>query len=365
MLNAVEDVVLFDEIMGVGGSLGLITLNRPAALNALTLEMCENINTQLAEWEKMGHIKAVVVRGEGEKAFCAGGDIRTVYDNGRSAAKKSRKFFWQEYRMNHRIFHYPKPFIALMHGITMGGGVGISIHGSHRVGAEDLVFCMPETGIGFFPDVGGSYFLPRATGKTGIYMALTGAKLQIADALYTGVVDHLIPKQAFDPLISALAEAKFGDNINMQVSDLISSFSMEGDGVDITKPQLLEHRFEINQCFNHSSMEQILEALSNSKSDWCQVVLTKLLEKSPTSLKVTLKQLSLGGQMDFDDCMRMEYRIAQNFLNHPDFYEGIRAAIIDKDKSPVWRPDNLDELTSDVVDSFFEAQDELSFATEN
>lgn len=362
MLEAVEDVIMFEEILGAGGSLGLITLNRPAALNALTMDMCIAIDAKLAEWEKMGHIKAVVMRGEGEKAFCAGGDIRFVYDQGKSGIKKSRKFFWHEYRMNRRIYHFPKPYIALMHGITMGGGVGISVHATHRVGAENLLFAMPETGIGFFPDVGGSYFLPRCTGKTGIYMALTGAKLHIGDALYAGVVDHLVPKCDFEPLITALVDAKLHGNVNMQVSDIINSFSMDVDGMDIYKAHLVEQRAEINQCFSGSSVEEIMDSLVHSKSDWCQVVIAKMLEKSPTSLKVTLKQLLLGSQMDFDDCMKMEYRVAQRFLSHSDFYEGIRSAIIDKDHTPVWRPDTLEALNTSIIDGFFAPlKQELSF----
>lgn len=354
MAEELDGVLIFDEIMGLGGCLGLITLNRPSALNSLTMEMCIAIDNKLAEWQQMGHIKAVVIRGEGEKGFCAGGDIRAVYDHGRSGAKKSRNFFFHEYRMNHRIFHFSKPYIALMHGITMGGGVGVSLHGSHRVGAENLLFAMPETSIGFFPDVGGSYFLPRCTGNTGIYMALTGARLHIADALYAGVVDHLVPKKDFEPLISALAETKFGDNINMQVSDIISSFSMDVDSMDIYKPHLLEHRSEINQFFAYESVEAIMEALVKSGNDWCQVIVSTLLKKSPTSLKVTLKQMQFGSQMDFDSCLRMEYRLAQRFLSHPDFFEGIRCALVDRTRSPVWHPDNLEDLTPEIIHGFFE-----------
>jgi enoyl-CoA hydratase len=361
MIEQEEGVVLFDEIMGLGGSLGLITLNRPAALNALSMEMCIAIDEKLAEWEKMGHIKAVVIRGAGEKAFSAGGDLRYVYSQGKSGIRKSKKFFWHEYRMIHRIHHFTKPYIALMHGITMGGGVGVSIHGSHRIGAEDLKFAMPETGIGFFPDVGGSYFLPRCTGKTGTYMAMTGAILHIADALYTGIVDHHVPKEDFDTLINALSETRFSDN--MQVSDIVSSFSTDIDSMDIYKPHLVQHRSEINHCFSQHSVEEIMEALVQTNSEWCQEVITNLLEKSPTSLKVTLKQLLFGSQMDFDDCIQMEYRITQRFLANHDFYEGIRCALIDKGRKPHWRPDNLEAVSQDNVSAFFAfLEEELSFS---
>lgn len=362
MLNEVEDIILFEELIGTGGNLGLITLNRPSSLNALSMDMCIAIDHQLKEWQDMGHIKAVVIRGEGEKAFCAGGDIRYVYDMGRSGSKRSRRFFWHEYRMNHRIFHFTKPFIALMHGITMGGGIGVSIHGSHRIGAEDLLFSMPETGIGFFPDVGSSYFLPRCTGKTGIYMALTGMPLHIADALYAGVVDHLVPRNDFEALISAIAQTRFTDNVNMQVSDIISSFSMEADSMDIFKPHLLEHRAEINQFFAANSLEEILASLTQAQTKWSQWVILKLLEKSPTSLKVTLKQQQLGARMSFDECMQMEFRLATKFLKTHDLYTGIRSAIVDKDRTPVWKPDNLEQVTAEKVKEFFEPlPQELSF----
>lgn len=362
MVEDMEKDLLFEEVIGAGGGLGLITLNRPSALNALTLEMCVAIDSKLAEWDQMGHIKGVVIQGEGDKAFCAGGDIHFIYDQGKSGAKKSQKFFWHEYRMNHRIFHFSKPIVALMHGITMGGGAGLSVHASHRVGSENLLFAMPEAGIGFFPDVGASYFLPRCTGNTGYYMALTGMRLHIADALYAGVVDHLVPKEEFGNLIDRLAETRFSENVSMQVSDIISSFSMDIDGMDIYKPHLLEHRAEINQHFAFYTIEEIMGSLYKSENDWCQGVITKMLEKSPTSLKVTLKELLLGSQMVFSECLRMEYRVALRFLNHPDFYEGIRSSIIDKDRSPVWHPDNLETLNRETIDAFFAPlRQELSF----
>jgi enoyl-CoA hydratase len=362
VMAKVDDLLLCDEIVGAGGSLGLMTLNRPLALNALTVDMCIAIEKKLAEWEQVSHIKAVVIRGEGEKAFCAGGDIRYVYDLGKLRIRKSCKFFWHEYRLNRRIFHFPKPYIALMHGITMGGGAGVSVHGSHRVGSETLSFAMPEAELGFFPDAGGSYFLPRCTGKTGAYIALTGTRLHIADALYAGLVDHFVPKDKFDSLIAALAEAKFCEDANVQVSDIIGLFSMEVDNMDMYKSHLLEHRTEINHCFSANTVEESMDALVELKSDWSEMVIARLLKKSPTSLKVALKQLLLGSQMDFDDCMRMEYRIAQHFLVYPDFYEGIRAAIIDKDHSPIWYRDSLEALNEDVINQFFEPlQQDLSF----
>lgn len=365
MLSHHEEEVLFTEIPGTGGNVGVITLNRPKVLNALTLDMCQAMEEKLAEWEQSDEIKAVVICGEGERSFCAGGDIRFVYQQGRSGIKKSRRFFWHEYRLNRRIFRFSKPYIALMHGITMGGGAGISVHGTHRVAAEDFVFAMPETGIGFFPDVGGSYILPRCTGKIGVYMALSGDRLNIADAIYSGIVDHLVPKKNFEPLIYAIADSRFqSENVNMQISDLINTFSLDIDGMDIAKPHLLEHRTEINQCFGFLTMESTMEALKHLRSAWGDAVIKNLQCKSPTSLKVTLRQLHYGARMDFDDCMRMEYRIALRFLLEHDFYEGIRAAIVDKDQQPKWHPHRIHEVTDEFVDSFFEPlneAEELSF----
>jgi enoyl-CoA hydratase len=366
MLDAEEIVekqtVIFEELMGLGGSVGVMTLNRPEALNALTMEMCRAIDQKLAQWQQMGSIKAVVIQSLDDKAFCAGGDVRYVYEQAKSGIKKSREFFWHEYRMNHRIYHFNKPYIALMHGLTMGGGAGVSVHGTHRVAAENLIFAMPETGIGFFPDVGASYFLPRCPGKVGNYIALTGARLQIADALYAGMVDHLVPKESFESLIGAITETRFGSNPCMEVSDIINAFSIDADGMEVAKPYLLERRNEINHFFSANSIERLLTDLSESDLSWCQDTLTTLLRKSPTSLKVTLQALVEGKQMDFDNCLKMESRIANRFLEGHDFYEGIRAAIVAKDYEPSWQPNNLEEVTPEIVASYFEPlSQELEF----
>lgn len=367
MLGRKEDVI-FSELSGIGGDIGIIVLNRPKVLNALTMDMCCAIGEQLEQWEQSDDIKAVVIRGEGERSFCAGGDIRYVYQQGKSGTKKSRRFFWNEYRLNRKIFRFSKPYIALMHGLTMGGGAGIAVHGTHRVAAEDFIFSMPETGIGFFPDVGGSYFLPRCTGKIGIYIGLTGDRINIADAIYSGIVDHLVPKKNFESLVYTLAETRFqAENLDLQIFDIINSFSLDIDSMDIAKPHLLEHRTGINQCFSAVTMEAIMESLKNLHSAWGDAVIKTLQCKSPTSLKVTLRELHYGARMDFDDCMQMEYRIALQFLTQYDFYEGIRAAIVDKDQQPKWQPHRLHEVTDEYVDSFFEPLDEseeLSFSSD-
>src|ERR1051326_4913372 len=191
------DDVLFEQ----RGAVGVITLNRPKALNALTQDMCLRMKAQLEDWAKASNIKTVVIRGAGERAFCAGGDIRALYDSGKAGTPYALDFYRDEYRLDAAVKHFPKPYVALLHGIVMGGGVGVSVHGSHRVGNETVSFAMPETGIGLFPDVGGSYFLPRLPGEIGMYVALTGERLNAADSLYAGVLTHIVPASATEELL--------------------------------------------------------------------------------------------------------------------------------------------------------------------
>lgn len=356
LMNNSTDI-LFDEIKGNAGNIGLITLNRPQYLNAMTTAMCAVMYDQLEKWEKNTDIKAMVIRGAGERAFCAGGDIRHFYEMGKAGLAKSKEFFWHEYRLNHHIFHLHKPYIALLHGITMGGGVGVSIHGSHRVAAENLVFAMPETGIGFFPDIGASYFLPRFLDRTGFYLALTGAKLNPADAHYIGAIDFVVPQQRFDELITKIAETKFSTDVHAAVTDIINPFKL-----NINSPTLLAHRVDIDHCFSHDTVEKIIAALREEKIPWTQQVADTIETKSPTSLKVTLQELQRGSLMEFDDCMRMEFRLANHFLENHDFLEGIRAAVIDKDRNPKWQPATLAEVNEKDVEKYFASvSSELNF----
>lgn len=350
--------ILFTEIAGVYGNLGMITLNRPQTLNALSVEMILALDKQLKSWAQNPNIKAVIIQGAGEKAFCAGGDIRRVYEISEDYTAEPMQFFQYEYRMNHRIFQFPRPYIALVHGITMGGGAGVSVHGSHRVGAENLRFAMPETGIGFYPDIGASYFLPRCLDRVGFYLALTGNIINAADALYAGIIDAIVPQQKFDALIAMLAETKFPADAHESVSQIINQFTVE-----VEPSSLLLHRYDIERCFSHQSIEAIIAALQHEKTPWAQTTLTTLLSRSPTSLKVTLRELQSSMLLSFDECMQMEYRITNRFLKNHDFYEGVRAAIIDKDKSPQWQPKTLAEVHATDVDAYFAPlPQELSFA---
>jgi enoyl-CoA hydratase len=309
--------------------LGLLTLNRPKKLNALNVEMCAAIDSQLTEWQNDDDVKAIIIRGNGERAFCAGGDIASVYHNGRENFEQSLEFFRLEYQMNKRIFHYNKPYIALMHGVTMGGGLGVSVHGSCRIADPEFVMAMPETAIGFYPDVGGSYFLSRARGELGTYLGLTGARIDAASAHHVGLVDYAVPYDCFDELVAEFIASPL-DDISM-IDGLVSTFS-----VQMHAPKLLEYEATINQCFAKNSIEEIFTALKNQNTAWADEVISSLEKKSPTSLRATLKQIRQANGLSFDDCMASELKLTAQMLQSQDFYEGIRAAVIDKDNQPQW-----------------------------
>lgn len=331
------DDVLFDR----RGALGLITLNRPKALNALTREMCLTIKARLAEWAGDDAVKTVAIRGAGERAFCAGGDIRELYEARREKSSSGSEFYREEYRLNAAIKHFPKPYVALLHGIVMGGGVGVSVHGSHRVGDETITFAMPETGIGLFPDVGGSYFLSRLPGEIGMYLALTGERLKTADALYAGILTHFVPARATGELLAALQAGNAPDFV-------LRSFAEEPGFAPVGTL-----REDIDRIFSEDSLDGILAALEADGGDWAASTLEILRRKSPTSLKITFRQIRKGARLDFDDCMRMEYRMVNRVMAGHDFYEGVRATIIEKDNMPDWRPAQLTQVTQSDVQAYF------------
>jgi enoyl-CoA hydratase len=331
------DDVLFER----RGAAGIITLNRPKALNALTQDMCLRIKAQLEDWAKDTNIKTVVIRGQGERAFCAGGDIRALYESGKAGTPYALDFYRDEYRLDAAIKHFPKPYVALVHGIVMGGGVGVSVHGSYRIAAESAVFAMPETGIGLFPDVGGSYFLPRCPGQVGMYLALTGARLKTTDCLYAGVATHFVPQAKWDTLLERLANGTAPDQALDGLSDNVPDTFLE------------THRHSIDSIFTLESVEAILAALDAEGTDWAGETAATLRSKSPTSLKVTFRQIREGARLEFDDCMRMEYRMVNRIVAGHDFYEGVRAAIIDKDGAPQWQPADLAGVGESAVDAYF------------
>jgi enoyl-CoA hydratase len=323
------------------GAIGLITLNRPKALNALTRDMTLAMKAQLDAWAGDDAVKTVVVQGAGDRAFCAGGDIRSLYESGKAGTSYALDFYRDEYLLDAAIKHYPKPYVALISGIVMGGGVGVSVHGSHRVADETTTFAMPETGIGLFPDVGGSYFLPRCPGEVGMYLALTGARLKTADCLYAGIATHFVTKEKHATLVERLAS---GTTPDAALADLHE---------DVPDTFLDSHRNSIDAIFGRASIEELLAALDADHTDWSRDTAKTIRAKSPTSTKLAFRQLREGAKLSFDDGMRMEYRLVQRIVAGHEFYEGVRATIIDKDGAPRWDPATLAEVSDAAIDAYF------------
>ncbi len=333
------------------GGAGVIVLNRPRALNALTLTMVRLMAATLDDWARDPGVTRVVLRGAGEKAFCAGGDIRHLYELGRAGDHEAQLTFWrEEYQLNERIRTYPKPVIALIDGIVMGGGVGVSINAAHHVAGDRFVFAMPEVGIGFFPDVGGTYFLPRLARRAGVYFALTGLRANAGDALAFGLVQTFVPSARFADLAAALeGEAP--------VEATLARFA--------AKPQpseLMKEADGVEACFSLPTRDAVLDALAGAERGgfaFAGPARAAMLEKSPTSQAIALRQMALGPSLDVHEALRVEYRIVSRVCRGHDFYEGVRALIVDKDNRPQWSaPPSATEL-----DRYFASlgADELTF----
>ncbi|HEY5379126.1 MAG TPA: enoyl-CoA hydratase/isomerase family protein [Pseudolabrys sp.] len=338
------------------GAAGLITLNRPQALNAVTHAMVLALRAQLDAWGDDPAITRVVIMAAGERAFSAGGDIRALYDLGKAGRHDEALQFWRdEYPLNAAIKNFRKPYVALIDGIVMGGGVGVSVHGSHRVAGDRYTFAMPEVGIGFFPDVGATWFLPRMPGERGAYCALTGERFGIADAVGGGIATHRIPSARFGALLDGLTGT-------VSVDALLSAFSeAPGEG-----PIMARHG-AIDRLFAGGRVEDILAALdseASSKSadaEWAGKTAAVLRTKSPLSLKLALAQVRRGKEWDFAACMRAEFRIVSRIIHGHDFYEGVRAVIVDKENKPRWQPATLAEVSDAEVERHFAplGEDEL------
>jgi len=345
-----EAEILFEK----RGRAGVVTLNRPKALNALNAGMVAQMHPQLARWAADPSVELVVIRASGEKAFCAGGDIRALHDWGKAGDPAMRAFYHDEYRLNAFIKRYPKPYVALVDGIVMGGGVGLSAHGTHRVAGERLMFAMPETGIGFFPDVGGTYFLPRMPGKIGTWLALTAARMGQADALWTGFATHAVSSGDLNAIADALCA-------NGDPDTTLAAFARPA--AESPAKALLP---VIDRCFAGKAVEVILarlDAETGEHAEWAAKQAAVIRSKSPTSLKIALRQMRDGAAADFEECMRIEYRIVTRVEKGVDFYEGVRAVIIDKDNAPQWRPPTLAEVTDADIDAYFSSlPDELDLS---
>jgi enoyl-CoA hydratase len=333
-----------DELLTrIDGAAGFLTLNRPKAIHALTAAMDHAMTDALLAWKGDEAVKAVIIDHSEGRGFCAGGDIAflrnsALNDNGVSGLK----FFYEEYQLNHLLTTYPKPVVAFMDGITMGGGVGISQPAKYRVATENTRFAMPETGIGLFPDVGGGWFLSRLPGRLGQYLALTGARIDGSEALWAGLATHYLP-------VDKLAEAKERIVHGHEIGGVLSALA-----VTAPEPKLAAHAVEIARHFASDRYEDILASLEGDNGEWAAKTLATLHTKSPQTCKVALRQLADSVKLaTFAENMAMEYRIAARVLTRPDFAEGVRAVIVDKTNDPKWDPATPEGVTDELIDSIF------------
>ena len=323
-----------DILFSKHGRIGLATLNRPQALNALDRGMCGTLHRQLMDWLLDDEVEAVVVEGEG-RAFCAGGDVVEMRRVGRTSPEQWRGFFHDEYRLNQAVAHYPKPYVALVDGISMGGGVGISVHAPYRVVTENTLFAMPEAGIGMIPDVGSSHALPRFPGEYGTWAALTGARVRGADCVALGYGTHHVPAAEIALLKERLA------NSHEAIADVLDTFdSYDADSEELTLPAL---RDGIDYLFAQDQVEDILSLLDDG-DDWAQQQARVIRRHSPTSLKLALHALRAGAGAGIEQALRLEYRMVSALRDFHDFYEGVRAQLVDKDREPRWKPARLGDV---------------------
>ncbi len=327
----------------VQSGLGRLTLNRPKALHALNRAMCDAMIEALLAWRDDDAVHSILIDHAGERGFCAGGDIRMIAESGAGDATEAKAFFDTEYKLNHLLFEYPKPVTALVDGIVMGGGVGISEPADVRIATERTTYAMPETGIGLFPDVGGGWFLPRLPGQAGVWLALTGARLKAADTVFLGVHTHYLPSDALEAFRAILAADPAHP---IDVAD--------GLETDAGEPPIEPHLPAIDRLFAFDTVEEIFAALEADGSEWAQAQLATLKTKSPQSLKVTLRQLRTGAVLEsFADNMAVEYRLGGRVVRTHDFQEGVRAVIVDKDNAPKWSPADLSGVSDAMVEALF------------
>jgi enoyl-CoA hydratase len=327
------------------GGAGIIRLNRAKAINSLTLPMVRAMFQALRRFEEDPEISCVVLTGEGDRGLCAGGDVRIIHDLGKAGDPQVLDFWREEFPLNYRIARFAKPYVALMDGIVMGGGVGISAHGSHRIVTERTKLAMPETGIGYFPDVGGSWLLPRAPGECGTWLGLTGNIVTGADAIHAGFADHFVPSERLADLVHDLSQAADDEGVEAA----IRTYAVEaGEGV------LSANRQVIDATFRFDTVEEIFAALSARDDAFSRETLEVLKKRSPTSLKLTLRLLRLGRESaSLIECLEREFAAGTEILRGHDFYEGVRAALIDKDRDPRWQPARLEDVREEDLLPYF------------
>jgi enoyl-CoA hydratase len=324
----------------IEGGVGRLTLNRPAALHALNGGMCRLMIDALLAWRADPAVVAVMIDHAGERGFCAGGDIRMLAESGAGDGAAAQAFFFAEYRLNHLLFGYPKPVVAVMDGVTMGGGVGLSMPAKFRIATERTTFAMPETGIGLFPDVGGGWFLPRLRDHAGLWLALTGARIKAADCFALDIATHVVPAAKVAELKAAVAD---------RIPEALAAFAVEPGPAPIAA-----HLADIERLFAAPSVRAIFDGLEAEGSDWAAAQLATLKTKSPQTMKVAFRQLTIGGGLtSFADNMAMEYRIGARVVRRHDFIEGVRAVIVDKDNAPRWDPATLEGVTEADLDAIF------------
>lgn len=350
------DDVLFNSTFGIR----TILLNRPSKLNALNKSMIEKIVPRLQEWEKSQLANIIILKGAGGRALCAGGDVGALAElnkTGEEGAQKSTAYFGLEYQLDHLIATYTKPYVAFMDGITMGGGVGLSVHAPFRIATEKTHFAMPETKIGFFPDVGGSFFLPRLDGQIGTYLALTSESLKGVQALYAGIATHYIHSSSLPDLEARLAELTFDDLATSREKWTIINSTIEEFSTGVpAEPIKLggQVRKSIDACFSHNTVEEIISALRDHNTPWAEETLATMLLRSPLSLRVTLQLMRLGTGYEWTiaEAFQREYAVASHFMRHPDFIEGVEHVLMKKEGAPRWNPATLDELDDAKVRAF-------------
>jgi enoyl-CoA hydratase/carnithine racemase len=339
----------------VQNGIGIITLNRQEALNAINYEMFTVLQQYIKEWEEDPNIDVVVVKSNNKKAFCAGGDIKSLYKYrqdhpDQEAYAKFRQFFWDEYELNRIIHHYKKPYVSMINGIAMGGGLGISMHGTYRIVCEDVRIAMPETAIGFFPDVGSSYLFTQAPGQLGMFLGLTGWHMNTADALYSGIATHYMPREHFDTFLEALVKVNTQGCADEVIFELLDMFA--GGEVPMLS-DLQKHRITIDDCFSEKKLETIIERLRLNKNPWVFQILDMLEEMSPLSLKITHELFKIAPKKNFDFLSQLDFILSQNFVRSADFFEGIRAKLIDKDNDPKWQYKKIEDISDNAIAEFF------------
>jgi enoyl-CoA hydratase len=344
------------------GFAGIIRLNRPKAINAVTLEMFRDIDKALDAFEADPDVAVIVLEGAGERGLCAGGDIRALWESSKLRGDLGKILWREEYILNARIAKFPKPYVAFMDGIVMGGGVGLSAHSSHRIVSERTKLAMPEVGLGFFPDVGGTFLLARAPGEIGTYFGLTGQTMNGPDAIYARFADAVVPSGKLGALREVLTKIRPGTT-SAEIKILIDGFSTGEKSGPVAAIQP-----KIDAWFAHDRMQDIVAALQRDGSELAQATLKTLNEKSPRGMVVTLKLLRLArGVSSLEQCLVREYRAALEVFRSDDFREGVRAAVIDKDRNPKWSPTRIEDVTAEMVAPYFAeiGADELVFEPSN